>query len=120
MEEAYDHVNWSLWLYMLREMVLVCTCIYHCISTARFLTLVNGTPKGFFKSSQGLRQGGSLSSLLFIFVMEALGKIISSIVEGGFISGFSVGEDTIGTLIMSHLIFADDTLIFCRVRIDQI
>ncbi len=58
LEKAYDHVNWGFLIYMLRRCGLNqrwCRWIYMCISTARFLVLVNGTPCGFFASSRGLR-----------------------------------------------------------------
>ena len=67
-----------------------------------------------------MRQGDLLSPLLFVFVMEAFSKMISGAVEGGFISGFSVGEASSGSLNISHLLFADDTLIFCEARREQI
>ncbi|XP_041004079.1 uncharacterized protein LOC121249433 [Juglans microcarpa x Juglans regia] len=44
--------------------------------------LVNGTPAGFFNSSCGLRQGDSLSPLLFVIVMEALGRLVKVTVGG--------------------------------------
>lgn len=81
---------------------------------------MNGTSEGFFKSSLGLRQGDPLFLLLFIFVMEALNKMIFGVVKGGFISGFSVGETIIGLIHISHLLFANDTLIFCEANTAQI
>jgi hypothetical protein len=70
--------------------------------------LVNGSPYGFFSSSRGLRQGDPLSPLLFVFVMEALSRMITAAVSGGVLDGFRVGDAS-----FSHLLFADDTLIFC-------
>ncbi|XP_041001677.1 uncharacterized protein LOC121247381 [Juglans microcarpa x Juglans regia] len=120
MEKAYDHVNWSFLLYLLGR------CgfggkwhkwVEFCISSARFSILVNGSPVGFFNSSCGLRQGDPLSPLLFLFVMEALSKMIQGLVDGGLLHGFSVGNDNLN---ISHLLFADDTLIFCGAHLGQV
>lgn len=43
--------------------------------------------------------------------MEAFSQMLVRAVEGGFISGFSVGNSGENALIISHLRFADDTLI---------
>jgi hypothetical protein len=67
----------------------------------------------FFGSSRGLRQGDPLSPLLFVIVMEALSKLFSVTVQRGFLSGFSVGSSSNGGINISHLLFADDTLVFC-------
>jgi hypothetical protein len=90
-----------------------CSWIAHCISSVRFSVLVNGTPSGFFSSSRGLKQGDHLSPLLFVIVMEALSKLSSATVHRGFLSGFSVGSGSNGVISISHLLFADDTLVFC-------
>ena len=111
LEKAYDHVSWDFLLYMLKRCGFGgkwCSWIVYCISLVRFLVLVNNSPRGFFSSSRGLRQWDPLSLLLFVFVMETLGRMISVAVSGGLLAGFSVGiwVDTF------HLLFADDTFFF--------
>jgi hypothetical protein len=97
----------AVWLW--RKMVLVDSPLYF---LGALLILVNGTPTGFFSSSSGLRQGDPLSPLLFVFVMEALGIMILlfyvPMSPHVLLDGFSVGNTS-----FSHLLFADDTLIFC-------
>jgi hypothetical protein len=66
----------------------------------RFSVLLSG--------SQGLKKGDPLSPLLFVIVMEALGKMVSVVVSGGLLFGFSVGTKT----DISHILFADDTYFF--------
>lgn len=39
--------------------------------------LVNGSPQGFFPTSQGIRQGDSLSPFLFILMAEVIGHLIA-------------------------------------------
>ena len=86
--------------------------IRYCISTVKFSVLINGSPSDFFGSSRGLRQGDPLSPLLFDIVMEALSRMLDVAASAGQLSGFSMGG-TAGSLVMvSHLLFADDTLIF--------
>jgi len=114
-EKAYDHVNWDFLLYMLRRCGFGerwCSWIAHCISSVHFSVLVNGTPSDFFSSSRGLRQGDRLSPLLFVIVMEALSQLFST-VQRGFLFGFSVGSGNNGVINISHMLFADDTLVFC-------
>jgi hypothetical protein len=115
-EKAYDHVNWDFLLYMLRRCGFGerwCSWIAHCISSVHFSVLVNGTPSDFFSSSRGLRQGDRLSPLLFVIVMEALSQLFSITVQRGFLFGFSVGSGNNGVINISHMLFADDTLVFC-------
>lgn len=50
----------------------------------------------------------------------ALHKMIDGVTEGGFILAFSAGEATIGSLNISYLLFADDTLVFYEVNQDHI
>jgi hypothetical protein len=82
----------------------------------RFSVLVNGTLSGFFSSSRGLRLGDPLSSLLFIIVMEALSKMILTLVDGSLLSGFMVGSGSGGAINIYLLLFVDDTLIFSKIN----
>jgi len=75
---------------------------------------VNGNPFRFFSSSCGLRPRDPLSPFIFVIVMEALSKMISATVNGDFLLGFSVGSRNSCAVYLSHLLFVDDTLIFCR------
>jgi len=123
LEKAYDHVNWDFLLYLLH----CCgfgekwrAWIQFCISTVRFSVLVNGTPSGFFNSSRGLRQGDLLSPFLFVVVMEALSRMLSVALDQGNLIGFLVGFREPEALVVNHLMFADDTLIFCGAQEEQI
>ena len=116
-EKAYDHVNWDFLLYLLQRCGFPPrwrSWIRFCISTVRFSILINGCPSGFFESSRGLRQGDPLSPLLFVIVMEALSRLMDRAVHGGHLSGFMVGISEGREVMVSHLLFADDTLMLCE------
>ena len=122
-EKAFDHVNWSSLLQMLERSGFSAKWrqwIFFCLSTIRFSILINDSPCGFFGSSRGLRQVDPLSPLLFVLVMEALGRMLDKAVHEGRLSGFSVGNLEGRSLAVSHLLFADGTLIFCDAVLDQI
>ena len=115
-EKAYDHVNWDCLLYLMdcmafgRKWIL---WIRTCISTVRFSIMVNGSPFGFFGSSRGIRQGDPLSPLLFLLIMEVLSRMLRRTEEVGLIRGFKAGNSVENDLFVSHLLFVDDTIVFC-------
>ena len=90
--------------------------IWWCISTAKFSVLVNGVPAGFFSNSKGLRQGDPLSPYLFVLGMEVLSALIRRAVDGGFILGCRLRGRGGMEMNVSHLLFVDDTIIFCEAR----
>ena len=122
-EKAYDHVNWDALFHLLDRMdfgVKWREWIKACISTVRFSIIVNGSPIGFFRSSRGLRQGDPLAPLLFLLIMEVLSRILKKTENCGLLRGFHVGpSNSIGVRI-SHLLFANDTILFCDASRDQL
>lgn len=62
-----------------------------------------------FSPSHGLRQGDPLSPYLFLIVTEVLSGLIRQASEQGYIKGINISPTS---LIISHMFFADDTLIF--------
>jgi hypothetical protein len=123
MEKAYDHVDWNFLLYLLKRCGFGerwCSWIKYCISTVRFSILINGSLSDFFGSSRGVKQGDPLSPFLFVLVMEAFSRMIDAIYSRGLISGFFVGPRDHGQVEVSHLLFADDTLVFCGADASQI
>ena len=122
-EKAYDNVDWAFLLTVMQKMGFGekwIGWIMWCISTASFSVLVNGTSKGFFQSSRGLRQGNPLSPYLFVIAMEVFSTFLKRAVDGGFMSGCKVkGRNEEGVQI-SHLLLANDTLVFCQASQDQL
>jgi hypothetical protein len=115
MEKAYDHVDWNFLIYLLKRCgfrEMWCLWIKHCISTVRFSVLINGVPSSFFGSSREAWQGDLLSPFLFVLVMEALSRMLGAFISRGLISGFIVGLSELNRVNVSHLLFADDTLVF--------
>jgi hypothetical protein len=121
--KAYDHVNWDFLLYMLQMYGFGerwRDWIEFCISTVKFSILANGTLSGFFQSSRGLRQGDPLSRLLFVVDMESLSRMLNATILQGLLTSFSVGTRNNEKLVVNHLLFADDTLIFCDAQAEHV
>lgn len=63
--------------------------------------------------------GTPLYPLLFVVIMEAFCRMLSTIVDRGLFSGLSKGSRNNDELLVSHLLFTDDTLIFCEGNLDH-
>lgn len=69
---------------------------------------INGGRHGFFKSCRGIKQGDPISPSLFIIRAELLSVLMEQLKEDNFIH-YLVDR---GSLIITHLSFADDTILF--------
>ena len=86
------------------------------MSTVQFSVLVNRSPADFFGSSRGLRQGDPLSPLLFLVMMEVFSRIVKRMEGVGLLSGFRADGRRGRGESVSHLLFADDTILFCDAK----
>jgi len=82
--------------------------VMFCISSVSYNILINGSTSNFFHAECGLRQGCPLSPLLFLLVMEGLSRLITDENFRGKIKDIKIEEN----VILSHLLFMDDVLIF--------
>lgn len=84
-----------------------------CVSTTRVVVLVNGSSIKEFNFGRRLRQGDPLSPFLFILVTEVLHLLLEKAGALGFIEGI---QGVIPGQMISHLQFADDTILFLKVE----
>ena len=122
-EKAYDHLNWEFVLEVMRRKGFgqrLLSWISWCMSTASFSIIINGASAGFFQSTRGLRQGDPLSSYLFVLGMDILRRLINNAMEGNFLSGCKIGGVGEEELELSHLLYDDDTLLFCKDNPDHL
>ena len=81
------------------------------VKTVSYSVLVNGEPKGMIKPTRGIRQGDPLSPFLFLLCTEGLHGLFSQVAGQGEIHGYLLCKN--GPKL-THLFFADDSLLFCR------
>ncbi|KAA3460810.1 LINE-type retrotransposon LIb DNA, Insertion at the S11 site-like protein [Gossypium australe] len=85
--------------------------IMSAISSASMQILWNGVPTRKFKSTRGIRQGCPLSPYLFVLCIDWLGHFIRSDID---IGRWKPIQLSITGLLISHLFFADNLVIFCK------
>ncbi|XP_025678312.1 uncharacterized protein [Arachis hypogaea] len=111
--KAYDRVRWSFVDIVLQKMGFGHrwrAWVMECVTTVSMSVLINGSPSKPVKMQRGLRQGDPLSPFLFVLVVDVLHRMVGEVVRNGRISPLVVGRDRVE---LSHLQFADDTILFC-------
>lgn len=81
-----------------------------CITTTKFTVKVNGGGFGYFEGKRGLRHDDPISPLLFVLVMEYLSRTLKKMSA---IPDF-IFHPMCKPLQLTHLVFADDLMIFCK------
>ncbi|KAK4406396.1 hypothetical protein Sango_0646100 [Sesamum angolense] len=113
MFKACDRDKWKFLYAILEKMgfpARFIALIKHAIEHCWFTILVNGEPFGFFKSSQGLRQGDPISPALFILALEALSRGLNHLFAQNLDMLYQTGCKT----RVTYLAYADDIIIFTR------
>ena len=119
MSKAYDRVEWVFLEKIMDKMGFSqrwIALISICIRSVSYSILLNGQPHSFIVPERGLHQGDPLSPYLFLLVTERLHGLLKNAEAEGSIRGVSLCQS--GPRI-SHLLFADDSLIFCRASISE-
>jgi hypothetical protein len=87
-----------------------------CVTTVRYTIRFNGHLLDPFSPTRGLRQGDPLSPYLFLFVADGLSCLIRKEIEDGALHELHICRHALG---ISHLLFADDSLLFFEGSVDQ-
>ena len=119
MNKAYDRIEWNFIEALLQKMGFDphwVKLMRGCISSVQYRVLINGQPRGLITPQRGLRQGDPLSPYLFIMCTEALIANIKKAEGGKQLTGMKVAR---ACPTISHLLFADDSLFFCKAKKEE-
>ncbi|XP_075095058.1 uncharacterized protein LOC142173378 [Nicotiana tabacum] len=112
MAKAYDRLSWNFLMVVMRKFDFSeawIDIIWRLVSDVWYSIMINGSRKGLFTSSQGLKQGDPLSPSLFIIGAEVLSRSLNKLATHNNFTPFFM--DQRGPII-THLAYADDIMIF--------
>ena len=114
MMKAYDRVEWP---YLRAIMVKLgfterwVDIVMGLVTTIQFSVMFNGKRLEEFQPSRGIRQGDPISQYLFLLAAEGLSCLLKSKSESSNLSGLQVATTAPP---VSHLLFADNSLLFFK------
>ena len=87
-----------------------------CVMAVRYGVIVNGQSYGLIFPGRGIRQGDPISLYLFLLCVEALSSMLIKANDEDILTGVPTLKRG---LRISHLFFADDSLLFCKASMSQ-
>ena len=111
LRKAFDTLRWDFIIGTLKALSIpnkFIRWVHQCISSASFTISVNGSSSGVFESTNGIRQGDPISPYIFVLAMEAFSRLLLSRFESGQIGYHPMTSE----VKLTHLMFADDVMVF--------
>lgn len=119
LRKAYDMVSWEFveealqgYGFPVRFVQMIMTCV----SSPKYTVKVNGDGYGIFAGKRGFKQGDPMFPLLFVLVMEYLSRTLKRMSN---LPDFHF-HPMCKKLKLTHLVFADDLMIFCKGDIQSV
>ena len=104
LSKAYDRVSWNYLRVILSKMGFASdfiSCVMSSLSSIYFSLLINGSASTFFKARRGISQGCPLAPLIFLIIVEGLGRALLFAKYCGIYHGISFGND----ITLTHVLF---------------
>jgi hypothetical protein len=116
MSKAYDRVEWKFLEEMMNKLGFChnwIQLIMKCVSSVKYRIRINGELSSEVIPERGLRQGEPLSPYLFLICVEGFSALLNQAEREGSLKGITICPNAPS---VSHLLFADDSLILCCAR----
>lgn len=104
----WNDISWRTWWLRCFPSIFV-NIIFRCVQSVELQILLNDAPIIPFFLQWGICQGKPLSSLLFLVCVENLSGLIGTQARSSLWKAISMCR---GVLVLTHLLFADDSLLF--------
>ena len=115
--KAFDRVEWICLENIITKMgfhLRWITMVMNYVTSVTYSIRINGVPRGCITPSRGLRQRDPPSPYLFLLCAEGLSALIHRASEVGTLRGLQVCKQSPH---VTHLFFADNSLLFCNATI---